>query len=100
MKCAIVQWTQEPPRPALVVVCPPEEVFAPLRIYFKLSWKRDEDLPRNFQALMGPAKTQTKMHWNSQGDYQVLLQPKQKDGRASHREWVNFTDLAGVYLKY
>jgi hypothetical protein len=35
IKCAIVQWTAEPPRPALIVVCPPEDVFAPLRIYFQ-----------------------------------------------------------------
>jgi hypothetical protein len=100
IKCAIVQWTVEPPRPALIVVCPPEEVFAPLRIYFKLSWKRDGDLPRNFQALMAQSKTQTKMHWTSQGDYHVLLQADQKNGRVSRPEWVHFTDLEGIYLKY
>ena len=100
MKCSIVQWTVEPPRPALVLVCPPEEVFAPLRVYFKLSWKRDEDLPRNLQALLAQSKAQTKMHWNSQGDYHVLLQAENKNGHASRPEWVHFTDLAAIYLKY
>jgi hypothetical protein len=99
IQCAFVQWTAEPPRPALVVVCPPEEVFAPLRLYFKLSWKRDADVPANFQALLTQPKTQTKMHWTPQGDYHVLLQAERKNGRSAHLEWVHFTDLVGVYIK-
>jgi hypothetical protein len=99
MKCAIVEWAAGSPKPSLVVVCPPEEVFAPLRLYFKLSWKRDADVPGNFQIIAEP-KTMIKLHWTSQGDYQVLLPTERKKERNRHREWVSFNDLVGVFIKY
>ena len=98
VKCAIVEWITASPKPSLVVVCPPDEVFAPLRLYFKLSWKRDADVPGDFQIIAAP-KTMIKMHWNSKGDYQVLLQTERKNERGPHTEWVKFNDLVGVYIK-
>jgi len=97
MKCAIVEWAAGSPKPSLVVVCPPEEVFAPLRLYFRLSWKRDADVPGNFQIIAEP-KTIIKLHWTSQGEYQVLLPTERKKKR--HPEWVNFNSLVGVFIKY
>jgi hypothetical protein len=98
LKCSVVQWTSEPPRPALVVVCPPEEVFAPLRLFFKLSWRQDADVPGNFQALLAQPKIETKMHWTDRGDYHILLQVEGKHGR-SDRKWIHFNDLIGVYIR-
>jgi hypothetical protein len=100
LKCAVVGWNDGPPRPSLIVVCPPEEVFAPLRLYFKLSWKRDEDVPRDFQTFLAQRNTQTKIYWTQQGDYHVLLKAEHKDGRSGRPEWVNFNNLDGVYIKY
>ena len=96
IKCSVVQWTSELPRPAIVLACPPEEVFAPLRLLFKLSWRKDADVPVNVQALLVHPKIETKMHWTHRGDYQVLLQAERKNGR-SEREWVHFNDLIAVY---
>lgn len=98
IKCSVVQWTAELPRPAIVLACPPEEVFAPLRLFFKLSWRKDTDVPVNVQALLVHPKIETKMHWTHRGDYQVLLQAERKNGR-SEREWVHFNDLIAVYIK-
>jgi len=98
VKCAIVEWITASPKPSLVVVCPPDEVFAPLRLYFKLSWKRDADVPANFQIVAEP-KTMIKMHWNLQGDYQVLLRTERKNDRSPHPEWVKFNDLQALYIR-
>jgi len=98
VKCAIVEWITASSKPSLVVVCPPGEVFAPLRLYFKLSWKRDADVPANFQIIAEP-ETMIKMHWNSQGDYHVLLQTERKSGHNPHPEWVKFNNLLAVYIK-
>ncbi len=100
LKCAVVEWNGNPPRPSLVVVCPPEEVFAPLRLYLKLSWKRDEDVPRDFQSFIAQANTQTKVNWTPRGDYRVLLKTEHKNGRSGQPAWVDFNDLAGLYIKY
>jgi hypothetical protein len=100
LKCAVVEWSEGPSRPSLIVVCPPDEVFAPLRLYLKLSWKRDEDVPRDFQTFIAQPNTQTKINWTQQGDYRVLLKTERKDGRSGRPEWVDFNDLAGVYIKY
>ncbi len=98
VKCAIVEWIAASSKPSLVVVCPPDEVFAPLRLYFKLSWKRDADVPANFQIIAEP-KTMIKMHWNAQGDYQVLLRTERKSEHNPHPEWVKFNNLIAVYIK-
>ena len=100
LKCAVVEWNDGPPRPSLIVVCPPEEVFAPLRLYLKLSWKRDEDVPRDFQAVIAQPNTQTKINWTPQGDYRALLKRERKNGRSGQPEWIDFNDLAGVYIRY
>jgi hypothetical protein len=100
LKCAVVEWNDGPPKPSLIVVCPPEEVFAPLRLYLKLSWKRDEDVPRDFQAVIAQPNTQTKINWTPRGDYRALLKTERKNGGSGRPEWVDFNDLAGVYIKY
>src|ERR1700687_5557759 len=100
LKCAIVEWNDGPPKPSLIVVCPPEEVFAPLRLYLKLSWKHDEDVPRDFQTFMAQPNTQTKINWTQQGDYRVLLKTERKSGGSGRTAWVDSNDLTGVYIKY
>jgi hypothetical protein len=100
LKCAVVEWNDGPPKPSLIVVCPPEEVFAPLRLYLKLSWKRDEDVPRDFQAVIAQPNTPTKINWTPRGDYRVLLKTERKNGGSRRPEWVDFNDLAGVYIRY
>jgi hypothetical protein len=98
VKCAIVEWMATSPKPSLVVVCPPDEVFAPLRPYFKLSWRREADVPSDFQIIATP-KAMIKMHWNMQGDYQVLLRTEHKNERNARAEWVKFNNLVAVYIK-
>jgi hypothetical protein len=100
LKCSVVERNDGPAKPSLIVVCPPEEVFAPLRLYLKLSWKHDEDIPRDFQTFIAQPNTQTKINWTPGGDYRVLLKAEGKDGRSGRPEWVKFNDLAGVYIKY
>jgi hypothetical protein len=100
LKCSVVDWSAGPSKPSLVVVCPPEEVFAPLRLYLKLSWKHDEDVPHDFQTFVAQPNSETKINWTPQGDYHVLLKTERKNGRRGRPEWINFNDLAGVYIKY
>ena len=82
------------------MVCPPDEVFAPLRLYLKLSWKRDEDVPRDSQMFVAQPNTQTRINWTPQGDYRVLLKTERKSGGSGRPAWVDFNDLTGVYIKY
>ena len=61
MKCAITEWQPKDPKYALELTCPPEEVFAPLRLVLWLGWDSDE-IPTDLQNLMiapgGLAKVQ------------------------------------------
>ena len=47
IKCSVVEWNNALPKPALTLLCPPEEIFAPLRVCIKLSWLKPEDVPNN-----------------------------------------------------
>jgi hypothetical protein len=97
LKCAVEEWIDANPKPSLVLVCPPDEVFAPLRLYFKLSWKQEADVPANLRIIAEP-KSMIKMRWNSQGDYQVWLPIERKEHKRQP-EWVSFNNLVAVYVK-
>src|SRR3989442_3963268 len=37
IQCSVADWKNTAPKPVLTLLCPPQEVFAPLRVYLKLS---------------------------------------------------------------
>jgi hypothetical protein len=100
MKCSVVEWSVTPHKPpALLLQCPPEEVYTPLRVYFRLSWKRAEDVPDHFQNIVVQPKAMAKFHWTHQQTFRVLLKAERKD-KTPKPEWVSFNDLVAVYFEY
>ena len=97
VKCSVVEWNVTMPRPVLTLVCPPEEVFAPLRVYFKLSWAMPKDIPSNYLNILAPPRAQTKLHW-TRAELHVLLPIKGEGGGKAETKWVIFTEVVGFYL--
>jgi hypothetical protein len=97
IKCSVLEWNTGLPKPILTLVCPPEEVFAPLRVYFKLSWATPEDVPSDYLAIVATPRGQMKFHW-TRDELHVLL-PIKREGREKRQvKWVVFTEVVGFYL--
>ena len=97
IQCSVVDWNKAPPKPALTLLCPPEEVFAPLRVYIKLSWLKPKDVPDNASHILAPPKTQTKLR-TSKKAASVWLKVSGNAEEQPQAKWVSFNSLVDVAL--
>jgi len=97
IQCSVVEWNSAPPKPALTLLCPPEEVFAPLRVYIKLSWLKPEDVPDNAVSIVASPKTHTKLRTSKKAAW-VRLKVSGNPEEKPQEKWVSFNGLADVAL--
>ncbi len=99
-QCSVVAWNITLPKPTLMLLCPPEAVFAPLRVYVKFSWAREEDVPDNYLNIVAPSRTPTKMRTNERNEREVLVRLKiyEKGKGKPQAKWVSFNRLVGIAL--
>jgi hypothetical protein len=93
ISCSVVEWKADLPRPTLTILCPPEDVFAPLHVYLKLSWLKPEDVPPSARNVMAAAKTPTRLRTNKSATW-VWLRDRGKPGGA----WVVFNGVVDMAL--
>lgn len=96
VECTVVQWL-ETPKPVLTLLCPPNEIFAPLRIIIKLSWLKPEDAPVKPSAISVVPGTLTKLHTNKTVAT-VWLSIKEEGKDLPQARWVSFNGVADVAL--
>lgn len=97
VSCSVVEWSAASSKPALTVLCPPPEVFAPLHVYLKVSWLKAEDIPAYAGAIHAPAKTLTKLRTNKSAVW-LWLSVQEKHDAPLRGKWVAFTGVADVAL--
>lgn len=94
--CAVLDWDTEAPTPKLTLLCPPSEVFAPLRVHLKLSWDKSEHVPEDCSQILAPPKTHTKVRADRGALFVWLkIQGKEK----SKARWVVFNHIVGIALQ-
>jgi hypothetical protein len=94
LKCELVEWVNEAPKPILTIACPPQDVYAPLRIYFGFSWERAEEVPPNAGQILVTPKTLTRVHFSSN---QALIWLKVSEkGEKPREQWVQFTAITRI----
>jgi len=97
LNCSVVEWNAETPKPTLTVLCPPEEILAPLHVYLKVSWLKPEDVPAYAQRIQAPPKAPTKLRTNRTAVW-LWLGVQQKQDGPWRRKWVAFTGVVDVAL--
>ena len=97
VSCSIVEWKDDTPKPTLAVVCPPQNTFAPLHFYLKLSWLKSEDVPLSVRSITVPAKTIVKIRTTGSTAW-VWLAVKEKPSTAARRTWVGFNAVVDIAL--
>ena len=98
ISCSIVEWKDNSPLPTLAVICPPEEMFAPLHLYLKLSWLKAEDVPSSAHRIIAPAKAVIKIRTEKSIAW-VWVGVREKPDAAPRQTWVGFNAVADVALK-
>ena len=97
VSCSVVEWNGAPAKPTLTVLCPPEEVFAPLHVYLKVSWLKVDDVPSYTQAIRVPARTPTKLRTNKTAVW-IWLEVQEKQDAPPRKKWVPFSGVVDVAL--
>lgn len=95
--CSIQRWDAEAKMPVLTLLCPPEPVFSPLRVYLRLSWIRPEDVPGDVSKVVAKPKGLTRIRTNK-NVLMVRLPLTEKQGQNSREKWVGFTGVVDVAL--
>lgn len=94
--CAVVEWNVEVAKPALTVLCPPEEILAPLHVYLKVSWLKSEDVPAYARMIQAPPRTPTKLRTDRTAVW-IWLSVQDKDA-SLRKKWVAFTGVVDLAL--
>ena len=97
VSCSVVQWKGDPVTPTLAVICPPQNVFAPLHVYLKLSWLKPEDVPLSARGIAAPEKTLIKIRTNKSIAW-VWLEVRERQGTIPHSTWVAFNGVVDIAL--
>ncbi len=98
IKCSILGWETQSPSPMLTLVCPPKLVFAPLYVYFRLSWATPREVPRDLQSLLATPKFQTKVEPH-RSSMRVWLKTEATDDEKAGGRWVEFTRVTIYHLE-
>jgi hypothetical protein len=95
--CVVQRWKGDGAKPVLTLLCPPAQVFAPLRVLIKLSWMKPEDAPVNPIDILALPGAATKIRTCKAAAF-VWLQVRKKEGGQSRSVWVSFTGVVDVAL--
>ncbi|HKZ78317.1 MAG TPA: hypothetical protein VJ124_08325 [Pyrinomonadaceae bacterium] len=95
--CSIQEWNPGRPKPLLTLLCPPEAVFAPVRVYLRLSWMRPDDVPSDVARIVARPKRSTKMRTNKSA-VMVRLEVSAQTGQHAQTRWVGFNGVVDVAL--
>ena len=99
LKCKLVDWKNEAPNPVLTFACPPESVYAPLRIYFVFSWERSEEMPINAGNIVAAPKSLTRVDFR-QTEAMIWLKVSENGEKKLRDQWVRFTSITKIGVSF
>ncbi len=95
LKCAVMAWEQTGDKPSLTLICPPEDVYSPIRLVLKLSWKEVKEIPDGLRDLELFPGDIAKVKLSSKAAVALLRIRADVRGRPGHK-WVKFNELLQV----
>jgi len=94
--CVVAQWDLAGSKPVLTLICPPQAVFAPLRVLLKFSWMKSQDAPVDPKQILARAGALTKVRTNRNS---VLIWLRVSDRKGEAQEsWVAFNAVVDVAM--
>jgi len=101
VECQVLEWKKSlntAAGPTLTLLCPPEKVFAPLRVLIKLAWleRQKKDTRADPEDILVVPGEITRLRTRKESAF-VQLDSLGANGKAQKR-WVPFTAVADVAL--
>ncbi len=101
VECQVLEWNKKlnsAAGPSLTLLCPPEQIFAPLRVLIKLSWldQDKKEAPMDPEKLLVVPGEKTRLRTRKESAF-VQLDLLEANGKAQ-KHWVPFTAVADVAL--
>jgi hypothetical protein len=96
IECSIQEWKSTAEKPYLKLLCPPENAYAPVRVYLKLSWLKMEDVAKDLNKIVIRPKQSTRIRSNQTGVL-VRMEISSPDGRPQMK-WVEFNGVVDLAL--
>jgi hypothetical protein len=97
IKCSIIEWDATSPKPVLTVVCPPPEIFTPLRVFLKFSWMDAKDVPKDVAKVVAEPRAATKIQFD-RASIKVLLKLSKGADDSGKEKWMAFNALQGFAI--
>ncbi len=96
--CTVEEWTPSDTSPVLGLVCPPPQVFSPLRVHLKVSWLKVGDIPKVLHRIVAEPHMPVRIRPTS-STLRVLLRVSKHPEDAGKEEWIGFNSVLGVGLE-
>ena len=96
--CAVLGWDAQPPKPSVLLECPPKQIFTPLRIHLKLSWLNPENTFHDYQHTVVELNTPTKLKTTPTG-WKVRLKVNRQGRNKWQEKWVTFNLILNMDLE-
>jgi hypothetical protein len=93
--CSIVGWDKSGNKPVLTLLCPPKAIFAPLRVYVKLSRTQSGEAD-TYQDIVAQTNAPTKLHTTKRSAWVWL--GVRKANQKIRDSWVPFDAVVDVAL--
>ena len=95
--CSIQEWNGTRPKPYLKLLCPPEGVYAQVRVYLELSWMKPEDIAKDVDKIVTQPKQLTKIR-SSKSVVMVRMEVSQGKDQHPRVKWVDFNGVMDLAL--
>ena len=97
IECSIQEWSSARPLPFLKLLCPPQAVYAQVRVYLRLSWLKPQDVSKDVDKIITRTRQSTMIRASGTG-VKVRMEISGEKGHPPQARWVDFNGVADIAL--
>jgi hypothetical protein len=98
INCAVVKWEPDLPDPALTLVCPPEHVFTPVRVFLKVAGPKSQEIPKDLQRIVAAPHSPARIRPTPEALY-VRLRVNDTGEETGKEAWIAFSSVLAFSLQ-
>ena len=93
VNCSVVKYESALARPMLHLICPEQQVFAPLRVHLMLTWRQLTEIPPAMRSMLVDTSRVVRFKSPEPGISSVELTFQDPKDSRSVKQWITFNDV-------
>ena len=93
VNCSVVKYESTQVRPVLHLICPEQQVFAPLRVHLMLSWRDLTEIPQAMRSMLVDTSRVVRFKSPNPGISSVELTFQDPNDSRHVKQWITFNDV-------